>query len=660
MTDKEYIEQLVNKLNKASDDYYNGHESMSDHEFDELLAELERKERETGIVLPNSPTQNVGADSIIGEKIEHEYKMLSLPKSKSIADAQKYALQNGRDVIISWKLDGNSVQCTWDHGRLQRIETRGNGSIGTVITRLQPAIKGIPLHIPYKRKMVVRGEALINLSDFEELKELNSDYMNSRNLCAGSLNLKDVNEVKKRRIHWTVYTLAYISSDDNPTDDDPRMTSWEQRAIFMKNQGLDVVGHKFVKFADIPNAIEKFSNNVSMLDFPVDGLVEVGTEWKPLSSDKETGKFYKNHGWAIKWQDECKETYVKDIVWNVNQNCITPVAIFIPVVELEGTKVERATLNNIDFCRRIKIGRRARIVVHKANKIIPQVVSVTQIGDELEIPTTCPVCGSPTKIVESESGAHTLVCTNPHCIAKSQKIFEKFVSRDALDIRGISGAAINTFIGKHWLKEYADFYHLKDHLLEISSISGYGAKSAKKMIDSIEKSRHTTGERIIYGLSIPLVGKDVAKKVLSVYSFSDLMDMLLSGTARISDFSKIDGIGDEKSSALIKWFNNADNNLAVRHLLAELDVEEPVKSTGGDKCAGLTFCITGGVHSFKNRDEFKAYVESQGGKVSGSVSKKLTALVNNDAQSTSSKNRKAHELGVLIITEDEFIVRYGR
>lgn len=660
MTDREYVEQLTDKLIKASDDYYNGHESMSDYEFDGLLAQLAQKERETGIILPNSPTQNVGADSTVGEKVEHEYKMLSLPKSKSVVDAQKYALQNGRDVIISWKLDGNSVQCTWDQGRLQRIETRGNGTIGTIITRLQPAIKGIPLHIPYKRKMVVRGEALINLSDFEELKELNADYMNSRNLCAGSLNLKNVEEVKERRIHWTVYTLTYISSDDKPTDDDPQMTTWEQRATFMKNQGLDVVGHELVRFVDIPNAIERLSQKVGMLDFPVDGLVEVGTEWKPLSSDKETGKFYKNHGWAIKWQDECKETYVKDIVWNVNQNCITPVAVFLPVVELEGTKVERATLNNIDICRKLQIGRNCRVKVHKANKIIPQVVAVTQLGDELEIPSKCPVCGAPTEIIESESGAHRLVCTNPQCISKRQKIFEKFVSRDALDIRGISTSAINTFINKGWLTEYADFYHLKDHLLEISAISGYGAKSVRKIVDSIEKSRKTTGERVLYGLSIPLIGKDVAKKVLSVYSFSDLVNMLIEHTARVSDFSKIDGIGEEKSKALIKWFNNADNNMAVRRLLKEVKVEEPQKQSGGNKCVNMIFCITGAVHTFKNRDEFKAYVESQGGKVSGSVSKRLTALVNNDAQSTSSKNRKAHELGVPIITEDEFIARYGK
>lgn len=658
MTDREDIEQLTNKLLKASDDYYNGHESMSDHEFDELLAELARKESETGIILSNSPTQHVGTDSIAGEKIQHEYKMLSLPKSKKLTDVQKFALANGRDMWLSWKLDGNSVQCTWDKGRLQKCETRGTGEIGTLITRLQPSIRGIPSVIPYTGKIVVRGEAIIDLSDFNELKELNSEYKNSRNLCAGSLNLKDVNEVKKRRIHWVVYTLVYVDSDDDPNG--IQLKTWGERADFMKNTlGLDVVEHEFVPFANIGNAIDRWTKIVPTLNFPVDGIVFARNIHKRLDAKNETGKFYKDQAYAYKFTDECKETYVKDIAWNVNQNCITPVSVFSPAVELAGTKVEKSTLNNIDYCRKLGIGRKAKVRVYKANMIIPQVLDVVEQGDELEIPKTCPVCGAPTKIVESESGSHKLICTNPNCIAKKQKAFERFVSRKGMNIDSIGPSTISDFVNKGWLKSFADFYHLKDHILEISSMPGYGAKSARSIVNGIEKSRKTTGERFVYSLSIPLCGVDVARKLLSNYSFSDLISRLLSGSARRTDFSKIDGIGDEKSYALIKWFTNPDNNIAVRNLLTEVTVEEPEKSASSNKCDGLTFCVTGSVHHYSNRNELKAYIENSGGKVTGSVSKKTDYLINNDSESTSSKNMKAYELNIPIITENEFIERFG-
>lgn len=647
------MKSLVERLNQASDSYYNGKgELMTDYEWDALFDQLKRLEEETGEILPDSPTNRVSEDSIVGKKEEHEFAALSLAKTKQVSDLVKWA--EDRPIWISWKLDGLTLVVTYDGGKLTKIVTRGNGHIGTNITHLAPAISGIPATISENGHLVVRGEAVISYTDFEQfIIESEGDYANPRNLASGSLTLKDIEEVKQRHIQWIPFTLVYTERE---------LTSWGERMQMLKDLGMNPVERERIDHPTTENIqleIDKFTEKVTSKKnpFPVDGLVICYDDTAYAATGSVTGHHATRAGFAFKWQDEHADTVLDHIEWSCAASTITPVAVFKPV-ELEGTTVQRASLCNVSECERLGIGDKGtRLQVIKANKIIPKVINITEVVGSFVIPAECPVCHAPAVVRESESGTKTLHCTNAACPAKQLKKFARFVSKEGINIDGISEQTVWKFINHGFIREYADFYKLKNYAFEISCFEGFGKKSVSNLLESVEKSRHTDGRHLLYALNIPLCGGDVAKKLLSRYKVKELIE-----TARLSmfddEFASIDGIGPEKSAKFIAWFKDDIHFQHVQHLLSELIIEEQEPVETGDKCQGLTFVVTGDVHHYKNRNELKAYIESQGGKVTGSVSKSTNFLINNDAASQSSKNKKAHELNIPIITEDEFIEKF--
>lgn len=647
------MKSLVERLNQASDSYYNGKgELMTDYEWDALFDQLKRLEEETGEILPDSPTNRVSEDSIVGKKEEHEFAALSLAKTKQVSDLVKWA--EDRPIWISWKLDGLTLVVTYDGGKLTKIVTRGNGHIGTNITHLAPAISGIPATISENGHLVVRGEAVISYTDFEQfIIESEGDYANPRNLASGSLTLKDIEEVKQRHIQWIPFTLVYTERE---------LTSWGERMQMLKDLGMSPVERERIDHPTTENIqleIDKFTEKVTSKKnpFPVDGLVICYDDTAYAATGSVTGHHATRAGFAFKWQDEHADTVLDHIEWSCAASTITPVAVFKPV-ELEGTTVQRASLCNVSECERLGIGDKGtRLQVIKANKIIPKVINITEVVGSFVIPAECPVCHAPAVVRESESGTKTLHCTNAACPAKQLKKFARFVSKEGINIDGISEQTVWKFINHGFIREYADFYKLKNYAFEISCFEGFGKKSVSNLLESVEKSRHTDGRHLLYALNIPLCGGDVAKKLLSRYKVKELIE-----TARLSmfddEFASIDGIGPEKSAKFIAWFKDDVHFQHVQHLLSELIIEEHETVETGNKCQGLTFVVTGDVHHYKNRNELKAYIESQGGKVTGSVSKSTNFLINNDAASQSSKNKKAHELNIPIITEDEFIEKF--
>ncbi len=647
------MKSLVERLNQASDSYYNGKgELMTDYEWDALFDQLKRLEEETGEILPDSPTNRVSEDSIVGKKEEHEFAALSLAKTKQVSDLVKWA--EDRPIWISWKLDGLTLVVTYDGGKLTKIVTRGNGHIGTNITHLAPAISGIPATISENGHLVVRGEAVISYTDFEQfIIESEGDYANPRNLASGSLTLKDIEEVKQRHIQWIPFTLVYTERE---------LTSWGERMQMLKDLGMNPVERERIDHPTTENIqleIDKFTEKVTSKKnpFPVDGLVICYDDTAYAATGSVTGHHATRAGFAFKWQDEHADTVLDHIEWSCAASTITPVAVFKPV-ELEGTTVQRASLCNVSECERLGIGDKGtRLQVIKANKIIPKVINITEVVGSFVIPAECPVCHATAVVRESESGTKTLHCTNAACPAKQLKKFARFVSKEGINIDGISEQTVWKFINHGFIREYADFYKLKNYAFEISCFEGFGKKSVSNLLESVEKSRHTDGRHLLYALNIPLCGGDVAKKLLSRYKVKELIE-----TARLSmfddEFASIDGIGPEKSAKFIAWFKDDVHFQHVQHLLSELIIEEQEPVETGNKCQGLTFVVTGDVHHYKNRNELKAYIESQGGKVTGSVSKSTNFLINNDAASQSSKNKKAHELNIPIITEDEFIEKF--
>lgn len=647
------MKSLVERLNQASDSYYNGKgELMTDYEWDALFDQLKRLEEETGEILPDSPTNRVSEDSIVGKKEEHEFAALSLAKTKQVSDLVKWA--EDRPIWISWKLDGLTLVVTYDGGKLTKIVTRGNGHIGTNITHLAPAISGISATISEKGHLVVRGEAVISYADFEQfIIESEGDYANPRNLASGSLTLKDIDEVKQRHIQWIPFTLVYTERE---------LTSWGERMQMLKDLGMNPVERERIDHPtteNIQQEIDKFTEKVTSKKnpFPVDGLVICYDDTVYAATGSVTGHHATRAGFAFKWQDEHADTVLDHIEWSCAASTITPVAVFKPV-ELEGTTVQRASLCNVSECERLGIGDKGtRLQVIKANKIIPKVINITEVVGSFVIPAECPVCHAPAVVRESESGTKTLHCTNAACPAKQLKKFARFVSKEGINIDGISEQTVWKFINHGFIREYADFYKLKNYAFEISCFEGFGKKSVSNLLESVEKSRHTDGRHLLYALNIPLCGGDVAKKLLSRYKVKELIE-----TARLSmfddEFASIDGIGPEKSAKFIAWFKDDVHFQHVQHLLSELIIEDQEPVETGNKCQGLTFVVTGDVHHYKNRNELKAYIESQGGKVTGSVSKSTNFLINNDAASQSSKNKKAHELNIPIITEDEFIEKF--
>ena len=651
------IQSLIEQLNAASDAYYNGREEiMTNYEWDAAFDRLKKLEEETGIILPDSPTQNVSADNLTGQKEEHEFPALSLAKTKKVAELAKWA--ENRPIWLSWKLDGLTLVVTYDNGKLTKVVTRGNGHIGTNITHLSTAIDGILQAIPYKGHLVIRGEAVISYPDFEQFNmESEEEYANPRNLASGSLTLKNINEVKERHIRWIPFTLVY---------EEEEIISWGNRMAWLEQQGFKPVDRELIEQpteANIQAVIDRWTERVtgkssSPFPYPVDGLVITYDDTDYAATGSVTGHHATRAGYAFKWQDESAETELEYIEWSCAASTISPVAVFNPV-ELEGTTVKRASLCNISECERLGIGDKGtKIAVIKANKIIPKVINVVERLGVFHIPEVCPVCQSATEVTESESsGTKTLHCTNTHCPAKQLKKFGRFVSKEGINIDGLSEQTIQKFINLGWIREYADLFHLNNHASELRTMDGFGDKSVSKLLTAIEKARDVEAHRLLFALNIPLIGRDVCNRLLSAYQIADLFHTATEATTE-DVFATIAGIGPEKSASFVRWMKDKDNYSMLQQLLVELNISQSSSAPTGNSCEGLTFVITGDVHHYKNRNELKAYIESQGGKVTGSVSKSTSFLINNDVESSSGKNKKAKELSIPIISEEEFIARF--
>ena len=655
------MRELVDTLNEAADAYYNGQgERMSDYEWDAMFDQLKQLEIETGQQLPDSPTNRVSEDNITGQKEEHEFPALSLAKTKQPEELAKWA--EGRPIWLSWKLDGLTLVVTFDNGKLTKVVTRGNGHVGTNITHLAPAIAGIPREIKAVGHVVVRGECVISYEDFEQFNmESDEEYANPRNLASGSLTLKDVDEVRQRHLRWIPFTLVYTEE---------AIDSWGARMDWLETNGMKAVEREQIAqptLQNIKRVIARWTEKVTDKEnpYPVDGLVITYDDTAFAQTGSVTGHHATRAGYAFKWQDEHADTTLDHIEWSCAASTISPVAVFSPV-ELEGTTVKRASLCNISECERLGIGSRGtRLSIIKANKIIPKVIRVDEKIGELEIPDCCPVCGAQTRIsISPASATKTLHCTNAKCPAKQLRKFARFVSKEGVNIDGISEQTVAKFINLGWVKEYADLYRLKDHAMEIAAMEGFGEKSARNLLRSIEKARDVEARRFLYALSIPLCGQDVCKRLLGAYPLREIIDIASGKSDKIvpggdTPFALIAGIGPEKSNRIVEWFHDEENLMMVEKLLGQVRVSQENNEPSGEKCKGLTFVVTGDVTRYKNRNELKAYIEGQGGKVTGSVSKSTNYLINNDVASVSTKNQKARQLGIPIISESEFIERFG-
>ncbi len=654
MDKKIRIEELNTLLNSASEAYYNGGEEiMSNFEWDAAFDELKSLEEETGYVLPDSPTRTTGFESKAREKVTHEFKALSLAKTKSTDELKKWA--GDRQIWVSWKLDGLTLVATYDGGALTILATRGDGTTGNNITYLADAIEGLPRTIEYKGHMVVRGEATISYPDFDIINATIEDdekYANPRNLAAGTLNLDDVEKVRARRVHFNAFTLVYTEEP---------LSSWGKRMELLESLGFTVVERQLTDAEGLNEVIAAWTDRVEKgkMDIPVDGLVLCYEDNDYALSGSVTGHHQLTAGFAFKWQDTSADTKLKYIEWSCAMSTITPVAVF-ESVELEGTKVSRASLCNLSEIRRLGIGGPGTVVTCiKSNKIIPKIIAVKQKVGHYDIPEVCPVCKAPTKIhVSGEREIKTLRCTNPSCPAKHLKKFTRFVSKQGLDIDGLSINTLLDFMNEGFIKYFADILNLPDHFYRVKEMEGYGEKSCENMERAIDKARTVSAVNLIYALCIPMIGLDAAKRIVSAIGFEAFLERMRSNEG----FEDIDGIGPERSGCILSWYADGINVAELAKLLPVINITDPGPDQKTDSelpLKGLTFVITGAVNRFKNRDEFKTYVASKGGSVTGSVSKKTDFLVNNDTTSASAKNIKAHELGIPVISEDDFINRFG-
>lgn len=657
----EQMRDMVARLNAAADAYYNGRgELMTDFEWDALFDKVKALEAETGVVLPDSPTSRVSADDVAGRKEAHEFAALSLAKTKKASDVAKWA--EGRSVWISWKLDGLTLVVTYDNGKLTKAVTRGDGHVGTNITHLAPGIGGLPQKVKETGHLVVRGEAVISYADFEAfLAESQEDYANPRNLAAGSLTLKDteetkaVDELRRRKLRWIPFSLVHAEKE---------FASWGEQMDRLNAIGLDGVERERVDEPteeNLQKVIDRWTARVTDGEnpFPVDGLVVVYDDVAYAKTGSVTGHHATRAGLAFKWQDETAETTLEHIEWSCAVASISPVAVFSPV-RLEGTTVKRASLCNISECERLGVGGRGtEVSIIKANKIIPKVVSVKRKAGELKIPDACPVCGAPTTLAESGTGAKILRCTNEHCAARELRKFMRFVSKDGMDIDGLAGETLAKFVNMGWIKTVADIYRLGEHEHDMALLDGFKAQSAAKIAASVEAARTREATKFLVALSIPLCGIDVAKRLLrSVSSAQELFDKAANAPSD-GIFAEIDGLGAARSAAFVQWCKEPANQALVADLLGQVTLVMPAAAPVGGSCAGLTFVITGDVYRFANRNELKALIESKGGKVTGSVSKSTSYLINNDVASTSGKNKKAKELNIPVISEDDFVARFA-
>ena len=649
MDRSERIHELVRILNDASRAYYaEDTEVMSNFEYDRLYDELVSLENETGIILSNSPTQSVGYESVDElPKERHASPMLSLDKTKDREALRDWL--NGQEALLSWKLDGLTIVLTYEKGKLEKAVTRGNGEIGEVITANARTFINLPSVLPYKGTLILRGEAVIGYKDFEKINasipEAESKYKNPRNLCSGSVRQLNSEVTAGRHVQFYAFSLVSAEGVDFHN-------KRSEQFDFLRNMGFATVEHYTVDPDTILDRIQFFADRIAENDIPSDGLVLTLNDLAYSVSLGRTAKFPRD-SIAFKWADEVKETRLLEIEWSPSRTgLINPVAIFEPV-ELEGTTVSRASVHNLSIIESLELGIGDTVTVYKANMIIPQLLDNLTRSNKLEIPGVCPACGGPTSIM-NDKGTKTLVCTNKDCSAKKIKSFTLFVSRDAMQIDGMSEATLEKLIGRGMIHEYADIYKLDRYRDEICKMDGFGEKSFENMHDSIEKSRDTGLVRVIYSLGIPNVGLSNAK-VLCRFFDHDLEKIKNAG---ISELSSIEGIGEVIAQSIVDYFSDANNERIVNDLIECLNIEKPQAGADADKLSGMTVVITGSLNNYSSRNELKDIIEQMGGKVAGSVSGNTTCLINNDVTSNSSKNKKAKELGVRIISEDDFIKEY--
>ena len=644
MADIERMRELITILNKAAAVYYQGKdEIMSNFEYDRLYDELVKLEKESGLILAGSPTQKVGYE-VLSElpKQTHPSPMLSLDKTKQVDELVSWL--GDKEGLLSWKMDGLTVVLTYEGGQLLNAVTRGNGVVGEVITNNAKVFKNLPVNIPFKGHMVLRGEAVISYSEFKKINELlpeEEQYKNPRNLCSGSVRQLNNEITAKRNVE--LYAFALVEAEGENFEN-----SQINKMEFMKEQGFQTVEYKIVTAENLRETVEWFSEKVKKNDFPSDGLVLLYDDIDYGDSLGSTAKFPRN-AIAFKWADEVAKTTLTEVEWSASRTgLINPVAIFEPV-ELEGTTVSRASVHNISIVRGLKLGTGDTIEVYKANMIIPQIARNLTKSDSLKIPDKCPVCGEKTS-VHKENDVEVLFCENPDCLAKKIKSISLFVSRDAMNIDGMSEATIEKFISKGFLHELADLFKLNRYKDEIISMDGFGDKSYEKLIKAADTAKTTTTAKFIYSLGIANIGLSNAKMICKAFD----NDFEKIRHASREELVEIDGVGEIIADSFVKFFENENNNHVVDDLLDIVRLEDEDIENKNDM-EGINFVITGSVNHFSNRSEVKELIESRGGKVTGSVTSKTRYLINNDSTSNSSKNKKAKELGVQIITEDEFI-----
>ncbi len=646
---KKHMQDLVQQLNEAAAVYYQGKdEIMSNYDYDRLYDELAALEKETGIILAGSPTRRVGYE-VLSElpKETHAAPMLSLDKTKSV-DALASWLE-GQTGLLSWKMDGLTIVLTYENGTLQKAVTRGNGQVGEVITNNARTFTNIPLSVPYQGQMILRGEAVISYSEFRKINETlpeEEQYKNPRNLCSGSVRQLNNEITAKRNVSFFAFALVQAEGVDFHN-------SQEEKFLFLREQGFDVVEYQRVTSETLPAAIRSFADKIPQNDFPSDGLVLLMDDITYGERLGMTAKFPRN-AMAFKWADETADTTLLEIEWSASRTgLINPVAIFEPV-ELEGTTVSRASVHNISIVHQLELGIGDTIQVYKANMIIPQIADNLTRSGKLTIPDICPVCGHPA-VIHHENDAEVLFCENPECLAKKIKSLTLFVSRDAMNIDGLSEATIEKFLSKGMLHEMADLYHLSDYRETIIEMDGFGERSYEKLITALENSRQTTLAKFIYSLGISNIGLSNAKMICNALG-NDLEHIR---HATVEELTAIDGVGDVIARSFADYFASPEHNKTVDDLLQEITLETVQTDSQAQDLSGLVFVITGSLEHFENRSALKETIENAGGKVTGSVTKKTSYLINNNIASTSSKNKKAKELGVPIITEEQAMEQFG-
>lgn len=644
------MKELIRILNRASKAYYQeGNEIMSNKEYDSLYDELVALEKESKIILSSSPTQRVGDELLeFLPKEAHEESMLSLNKTKEVEELEVFL--GKEEGVLSWKLDGLTIVLTYENGELIKGVTRGNGQQGEIITANAKNFQNVPLRIAYKEKLIVRGEAIIHYSDFnkinEKIEDVEAKYKNPRNLCSGSVRQLNPQITRSRQVYF--YAFAIVNDQELSISD-----SFKENLDWLKSQGFSVVDYIRVTKDNLAKAIEDFKTKVSKMDTPSDGLVLIYDRLGYGRSLGVTAKAPRNT-LAFKWEDEEVISKLIDVYWSPSRTgLINPVAIFEPV-EIEGSIVQRASLHNVSVFESFQLGQGDEIKVYKANMIIPQISENLTRKGGLKPPVYCPICEKETTIKE-EAEVKTLHCLNGECQIKKIKGFELFVSRDAMNMEGLSEETLEKFIQEGFIKDYADLYKLNQHEASITSMKGFGEKSYQNMLQSIDKSRQVKPSAFIYSLGIEHVGVATAKLLVKVVK-GKIQDLFLLSA---EDFQQIEGIGSKIALSLANYFANKANQNLIHSILKEVRLLPEFEKESEQTLAGKIFCVTGDVHIFENRKELKNYIESLGGKVTGSVSKNTHYLINNDTQSQSSKNKKAKELGIEIISENDFVVRFG-